>query len=293
MSEPKTVEELLATGVRVLDDSTHLFDDHDHNDEAAELMSYVLDEDDMDDVPDDYVPPRRERERFLALVARRSAGEPLPFLTRRITIYGLELAVRPGAFVPRPSSELTIEEALKKAKRIKNPVIVDVATGQGPIALVLAHELPTATVYGADIDAGGLRQARANARELGLDNAHFHRGDMYQPLPKKLRGNVDLITGHVPYVPAHELEDLPTEVREYEPLYTLMDESGDDLGLMRRAVAESVEWLRPGGWLMLELAEDLTKKVERMCRKAGFGKITSFTDEDELSWLVTARMPKG
>jgi release factor glutamine methyltransferase len=293
MSEPKTVDQLLTIAVRVLDDSTHLFDDHDHDDEAQELLSMVLDTEDLDEVPDDFIPPKRDRERFLALVARRAGGEPFPFLTGRIEIYGLTLKVRPGAFVPRPSSELTIDLAVKKMKRKKGAVIVDVCAGQGPIALCIAHELPAAQVYGCDIDAGGLAQGRANARELGLDNTKFLAGDMYAPLPARLKGNVDLIVGHVPYVPMDEIDDLPAEVREYEPLYTLSDESVDGLTLMRRAVAESVEWLAPGGWLMLELAEDLSKKVLRMCKKAGFTDLVVRSDEDDLSVVVEGRLPKA
>jgi release factor glutamine methyltransferase len=293
MSEPKTVDQLLTIGVRVLDDSTHLFDDHDHDDEAQELLAMVLDVDDLDEVPDDHVPSRRERERFLALIARRAGGEPFPFLTGRIEIYGLSLKVRPGAFVPRPSSELTIDLAVKKVKRKKEAIVVDVCAGQGPIALCIAHELENARVYGCDIDAGGLAQGRSNAKELGIDNVKFLAGDMYEPLPKRLKGSVDLIVGHVPYVPMDEIEDLPAEVREYEPLYTLSDESVDGLTLMRRAVDESVPWLAPGGWLMLELAEDLSKKVMRMCKKAGFTDLKIRSDDDDLSVVVEGRLPKG
>lgn len=293
MSEPKTVDQLLEIGLRVLDDSTHLFDDHDHETEAEELLAMTLGADDLDEVPDDFVPSRRERERFLSLIARRAGGEPFPFLTGHIEIYGVHLKVRSGAFIPRPSSELVIDKAVKKLRRKKNAVVVDVCSGQGPIALVIAHELRDATVYGADIDAGGLAQGRANAKEMGLTNVHFAKGDMYAPLPKKLKGRVDLITGHVPYVPHGELEDLPTEVREHEPIYTLTDLSDDGMYLMRRAVAEAPEWLKPGGWLMLELAEDIAKKVERLCKKAGFVDVKSGTDADRLSWVVEGRLPKA
>lgn len=293
MSEPKTVDQLLEIGLRVLDDSTHLFDDHDHEAEAEELLAMTLGAGDLDEVPDDFVPRRRERERFLSLIARRAGGEPFPFLTGHIEIYGVHLKVRSGAFIPRPSSELVIDKAVKKLRRKKKAVVVDVCSGQGPIALVIAHELRDATVYGADIDAGGLAQGRANAKEMGLTNVHFAKGDMYAPLPKKLKGRVDLITGHVPYVPHGELEDLPTEVREHEPIYTLTDLSDDGMYLMRRTVAEAPEWLKPGGWLMLELAEDIAKKVERLCKKAGFVDVKSGTDADRLSWVVEGRLPKA
>ncbi|MDQ4025838.1 MAG: peptide chain release factor N(5)-glutamine methyltransferase [Actinomycetota bacterium] len=292
MSEPKTISELLALGTRVLSDSTHIFDDHDNAREARELLALSLEVDvhDLDDTGPEV--PRRKRERYLSLVARRAGGEPLPFLTGRIEFWGLDLAVRPGAFVPRPSSELTVARALRRLRRRKSPVIVDVCTGAGPIALALADELPTGEVWGADISTEGLVQGRENARRLGLDNVRFKKSDMYGSLPARLRGNVDLITGHVPYVPLDEVEDLPAEVREFEPIYTLTDESFDGLGLMRRAVEESVEWLKPGGWLLLELSHDLPAKVRRIAKKAGLEDHGVARDDDDLSVVVEARKPE-
>lgn len=292
MSEPRTVDQLLEIGLRVLDDSTHVFDDHDHASEVEELLAMVLDGDDLDDVPDDHVPTRRQRERYLALIARRAGGEPFPFLTGHIEIYGIDFKVRPGAFVPRPSSELIIDLAVKKMRRKASPIIVDVCTGQGPIALAMAHELPESHVFGMDIDAGGLAQGRANAKELNIPNATFRKGDMYQPLPKKLRGSVDLITAHVPYVPQEELEDLPAEVKDHEPVYTLSDLSDDGLGLMRRAIDEAIPWLKRGGWIMLELADDLAPKVRKMCKKVGFVDLKIRSDNDDLSVVVEGRLPK-
>lgn len=289
MSEPRTVDQLLELGTRVLSDSTHIFEDHDNAAEARELLALTLDvdEDDLDEHDGDV--PRRSRDRFLSLVARRAGGEPFPFLTGRIEFWGLDLMVRPGAFVPRPSSELTVQRALRKLRRRKGPVVVDVCTGAGPIALALADELPTAEVWGADISVEGLAQGRENAKRLGLDNAHFKKSDMYDGLPARLRGSVDLITGHVPYVPAGEVDDLPSEVREFEPIYTLTDESQDGLGLMRRAVADAVDWLKPGGWLLLEMSHDLPPKIRRLVKKAGLEDHGVARDEDDLSVVVEAR----
>ncbi len=291
MSEPRTVEALVALGQRVLADSSHIFEDHDNRREAQELLAFCLAVD-PEDLDEDDSPPHRTRERYLSFVTRRAGGEPLPFLTGRIEFYGLDLEVRPGPFVPRPSSELTVARAARKLRRRKSPVVVDVCTGAGPIAIALADEFPGAEVWGADIDAGGLRQARRNARSLGVANAIFRNGDMYEGLPRRLRGRVDVITGHVPYVPLDEIEDLPSEVREHEPLYTLSDEmGGDGLGLMRRAVADSVEWLKPGGWLLLEISEDLSGRIRRLARRAGLEDKGVASDSDRLSVVVEARRP--
>lgn len=289
MAEPTTVRDLLTIGGRVLTDSTHIFDDHDNSQEARDLLAFVLGREEAA-LNDGEEIPRRSRERFLSLVARRAAGEPLPFLTGSIEFCDLDLKVKPGAFVPRPSSELTVEWASRRLKRIKNgAVVVDVCTGSGPIALALGHEFPDAEVWALDILAEGLAQGRANAKRLGIRNVRFKVSDMYEGLPRRLVGAVDVITGHVPYVPLGELEDLPAEVREHEPLDTLTDHSDDGLGLMERAVLEARRWLRKGGWLLLEMADDIAPEIEDMCREAGYDSVGIVSDDDELSVVVEGR----
>lgn len=290
MAEPRSVSELLALGERVLQDSTHLFEDHVHIDQARELLASALkiDEDDLDD---GFEPSRAHRDRYLALIARRAAGEPQPFLTGHIEFYGLDLRVWPGAFVPRPSSELTVDRALRRLRRKKSAIFVDVAAGTGPIALAVAQEMPDAEVWALDIDEVGLEHGRKNARRLGIGNIRFKGGDMYAPLPERLTGNVDMITGHVPYVPAGELEDLPTEVLEHEPVHTLTDEK-DGFYLLQRAIDEAVPWLKPGGWLLLELSDDIATKAGRLVREAGLKEEGIASDDDDLSVVVEARKPR-
>ena len=276
----------------MLSDSTHIFEDHDNADEAHELLAHVMEIDADDLEPEDDV-PKRTGEKYLALVARRAGGEPLPFLIGKIEFWGLELQVKPGAFVPRPSSELTVERALARLKKKKAPVVIDVCTGAGPIALAIADEIPKANVYGTDILDEGLNQGRKNARRLGINNVTLKQGDMYKSLPKSLRGSVDMITGHIPYVPADEIDDLPSEVREFEPLETLTDASHDGLFLVRHAIEEAPQWLKPGGWLLLEVSDDLPPKLRKLIRKAGLEDKGVATDEDDLSVVVEARKPKA
>ena len=287
MSEPRTVSQLILLGERVLDDSTHIFEDHINIDQARELLATVLRvaEDELDD---DLEPPKSQRDRYLALIARRAAGEPQPFLTGRIEFYGLDLKVWPGAFVPRPSSELTVHRAVRRLRRKRSPVVVDVAAGAGPIAMAIASDLPGAEIWALDIDRTALAHGRKNARRLGIDNVHFSAGDMYASLPARFEGSVDVITAHVPYVPAHELEDLPSEVRDFEPVHTLSDEQ-DGLYLLRRAITEAVPWLVPGGWLLLELSEDFAPKARRLVRKVGLRDEGVASDDDGLSIVVEAR----
>lgn len=289
MSEPRTVRDLLRLGERVLDDSSHIFEDHDNEQAARELLAHVL-KTQAGKLKLDRQVRAQQRDRYLAFIARRAAGEPMPFLLGYIDFYGLELKVRPGAFVPRPSSELIVDRAVRRLRRRKAPAVVDVCTGAGPIALAIADEIPEADVYGIDILAEGLSQGRANARRLGIQNVKLKRGDMYGSLPNRLRGKVDVITAHVPYVPANEVEDLPAEVAEYEPALTITD-SMDGTYLMDVAIRQSPEWLKPGGWLLLEMSDDFAPKARRLLKRYGLVDRGVASDNDGLSIVVEAQAP--
>ena len=240
--------------------------------EAEDLMMFALGvEEDPD--PSEEI-PGKVRRRFEAMVERRATGEPIPFIKGYTEFRGIELLAEPGSFVPRDSSEFLAEQAIRRLRRRKRPVHVDLATGVGTIALAVANEVPKATVYGADLSEDAVKLARKNAKGLGL-KATFRAGDMFDGLPKKIAGTVDVITLHPPYVPRAEVKDLPDEVRKWEPKHTLTDSSVDGLGLVVRAAEESERWLRPGGWLLIEVSPDRTKEVRRVMRDAGLREIAS------------------
>jgi release factor glutamine methyltransferase len=238
--------------------------------EARELLIHALGDepDPRDDVP------AKARHRFEAMVSRRATGEPIPFIKGYAEFRGLELIARPGVFVPRDSSEFLAEQAVRRLRRRKSPVSVDLATGGGTIALAVANEVRTATVYGTDVSEDAIKLARKNAKRLGLA-ATFRTGDLFDALPKKLRGGVDVITLHPPYVASGEIDDLPDEIREWEPVHTLSDRSDDGLGLIRRTVDEAPAWLRGRGWLLMEVDPDRARDVKPIFRRAGFRDVES------------------
>jgi release factor glutamine methyltransferase len=233
--------------------------------EAEELLLHVLGE---DPDPDEEIPPKARRE-FEALVARRADGEPIPYIKGYSAFRDIELIASPGVFVPRDSSEWLAEQAIRRLRGRRHPILVDLATGGGTIALAVADEVPKAEVYGTDVAADAVKLARRNARRLGLA-ATFARGDLFGALPKHLRGSVDVITLHPPYVARDEMEELPDEIREWEPEHTLTDRSADGLGLVERAAAEAPEWLARKGWLLVEVSPDRAKAAARVLTKAGF-----------------------
>jgi release factor glutamine methyltransferase len=211
------------------------------------------------------------------MVERRASGEPVQLIKGHAVFRGLEIEARPGVFVPRDSTEFLAEQAIRRLHGRRRPVAVDLATGGGAVALSIANEVPGARVFGSDISPAAVRVARHNAEGLRL-RATFVRGDLFGALPRRIAGNVDVITLHPPYVARGELRELPEEILRFEPVHTLTDQSFDGLGLVGRAVAEAPAWLRPGGWLLIEVSPDRARAVASVMRRGGLADVRSTMD---------------
>jgi release factor glutamine methyltransferase len=232
-----------------------------------------------------------QRRRFDALVERRLTGEPVNYITGHFRFYELDLVVRPGVFSPRASSELMVELAIARLRRRRGRrVAVDVATGTGAVALAVASETAGSEVWGVDISADAARLGRLNARRLHLDNVHFAAGDMLAALPRDLRGEVSVFTIHPPYVARAEVRTLPVEIRRFEPRHTLTDGSDDGLGLVRRLAAAAPAWLRPGGFVLIEIAPYLARATAAVVRRGGFHEVRSHRDSLGVTRVVVGRL---
>lgn len=218
------------------------------------------------------------RRRFEGLVGRRVAGEPVAMITGATEFLGLQLLVSKDVFVPRNSSELLARTAISRLRTRPKPLAVDVATGMGPVALAIAHRVRKARIIGLDISSRPLALARRNAARLGIRNVTFLRSDLLSGLDGKHRGLIDVLASHPPYVALGDLEDLPEEIRRFEPAESLTDESDDGLGLVRRLAREAPTWLRPGGWVMVEVSPNLSRRVRGIFIRNGFGRVKSLRD---------------
>ena len=256
--------------------------------EADELLSFALNVDRVD--PREEVPVLARR-RFDRMIARRAAGEPVQLITGQAVFRGMQIAARPGVFVPRDSTEYLAEQAIRRLRRRRRPIAVDLATGGGTVALAIANEVRGVRVFGTDISATAVRVARRNAERLRL-RATFRRGDLFGGLPGDLKGRVDVITLHPPYVAKDEVRELPEEIRRFEPAHTLTDRSLDGLGLVGRAASEGPRWLKAGGWLLIEVSPDRARAVTAMLRRNGFREVRSTMDRGfKVTRVLVGRRP--
>jgi release factor glutamine methyltransferase len=187
------------------------------------------------------------------LIARRAAGEPLQYITGQQEFFGLPFTVTPAVLIPRPETELLVEEVIRLAQlhNWTNPVIVDAGTGSGCIAVTLARELAGAQITATDISSEALVVAHRNADLNGVaERVQFVQSDWLDVLPADLRA--DFIVSNPPYVAAHEMPTLQREVREWEPALALTDQ-GDGLSCYRRLLADAPARLKPGGYFLCEL----------------------------------------
>lgn len=204
--------------------------------------------------------------RIESLFRRRALHEPLQYLVGTQSFRGRDFFVNPNVLIPRPETELIVEEVL--ASRFSNGPchMVDMGTGSGCLAVSLALDCPDAIVLATDCSVPALRVARENAQRHGvLQRIRFFRGDCLEPLAGlAFAGKISVIVSNPPYIPADQLDLLPRDVRAFEPRSAL-DGGLNGLEFYDRLLAESSALLHPGGMLVMEVgmnqSVDICQKV--------------------------------
>jgi release factor glutamine methyltransferase len=206
-------------------------------------------------------------------VADLLLGEPWRWAVTRCRFDDLELLAGPGTFLPRRVSERLVSAAAARVTSVERPLLVDVGTGCGAVALALARRHPSAQVLGLDLDAGALTWARRNALRLGSPHVDFAAGSLLDPLPASWRGRVSLVIANVPCVPPDACEgSLDAPVRAY------VGGGRDGLGLQRRLAEEARDVLGPGGWLLIQLAPSQWVPYRETLDRLGFEALETLGD---------------
>lgn len=221
------------------------------------------------------------------LVRRRLAGEPLQYVLGTAAFRRLELRVGPGVFIPRPETELVAERAMSLLPR--GGTIVDLCTGSGAIALSVADERPDARVVAAELSPDALRWATTNRDVLGLQ-VELCAGDLFGSLPRDLERRVDVVVSNPPYVDPGESAVLPRDVADHEPDMALFARGGGT-SVVERIAAAAPEWLRPGGWLVVEIGETQGPAVRALLERRGFADAAVAPDLTGRDRIAEGRWP--
>jgi release factor glutamine methyltransferase len=224
--------------------------------------------------------------RYDDALAQRAQGIPSQYITGHQEFWGMDFIVTPAVLIPRPETEHLIEAALSVALRLNNPKIVDVGTGSGCIALVLANELPDAEIDAVDISTEALEIARANAARHQLENrVRFRQNDLLEKFPTE---SFDLIVSNPPYVGESEEDQVQLEVRKFEPRHAVFAGSiGTEI--IQRLIPQAESALKPGGHLIIEISGSIVEGVKPLL--AAWEDVQVIPDLQSIPRIISAKKP--
>ncbi len=228
-----------------------------------------------------------EEAAFARSVERRRLGEPVSYILGEKEFWSLSFAVGPEVLIPRPETECLVEELLRHYRSPGSGLrILDIGTGSGAIAIVVARELPEARVTATDISPEAINLASRNAAAHGVaGRIAFLQGDLFAAAA----GEWDIICSNPPYVPEEEYERLPAGIRDFEPREALIA-GPDGLDYYRKIIREGAKRLKPGGWIFLEIGEGQRDAVEALFRDAGgYEEISFRKDYGGIDRVASAR----
>jgi release factor glutamine methyltransferase len=245
-----------------------------------------------------YAHPERElspdeTQRYDQALARRALGVPAQYITGHQEFWGMDLIVSPAVLIPRPETEHIVETVLELAKstverRASPPVIVDVGTGSGAIAVALAEELPAAEIHATDISQEALEVATANAARHELTSRiKFHQADLLKGFPP---ASFDFVVSNPPYVGESEEDSVQLEVRKFEPRNAVFA-GPTGLEVIERLIPQAKLTLKPGGWLLFEISGTIAEAVRH--NLAGWAEVRITNDLQGIARVVAAKKPSS
>jgi release factor glutamine methyltransferase len=226
-----------------------------------------------------------EAKRLDEMLARRARREPIQYILGEVEFYGLRIRVGPGVLIPRPETELLVEEAVRRLADRARPRVMELCTGSGCVALAVARQLPNATVAATESSKEALRYALENAALNGVDNVDFLAGSLFEPVPAE---RFDAVLSNPPYVATSDIDGLAPEIRNWEPREAL-DGGPDGLDFYRQIIPRAKAHLLPGGLVIVEMGAALAPAVTEMARAAGLTAEAPLRDWGGCDRVMTMR----
>lgn len=243
----------------------------------------------------DFTPGRLDDAQYeyvLELVEQRLLHVPLAHLTGRQDFMGHVMLASADALIPRKETEILGNAAVAAIQKIdrSNPLVIDVCTGAGNVALAMAESAPQARVFGADLSADAIELAKRNASFLNREDVEFRCGDLLEPFRnREILGSVDVLTCNPPYISSSRVATMPEEISRHEPKLAF-DGGPFGVGLIRRLVKEAPDFLKPGGWLLFEIGLGQGRGMARTLeRNPNFDTVNTHSDADGEIRVVEAR----
>jgi release factor glutamine methyltransferase len=229
---------------------------------------------------------QRHADTYKTFIKRRIKGEPSAYITGHREFFSLDFHVDKHVLIPRPETELLVEQAMLRAKKYQHPVIVDVGTGSGAIVVSLAKNLPDAEIYAVDISKAALKVAGRNCLKHGVeDRVKLLRGDLLEPVPAL----VDIIVANLPYVITAEVPQMNTA--GFEPLLAL-DGGADGMDVVKRLCLQSKDRIRQGGCLLLEIGLGQSQKTSAILQELyPIAAIESLADFSGIARVICLTLP--
>ncbi len=210
---------------------------------------------------DDYELSADEESAFQALLQRRAEREPFQYITGKQEFYGLDVMVAPGVLIPRPETEMIVENAIGILNGLENPRFCEVGIGSGCISVSILFNVAKTSAIGLDVSERALEISEINAETHKVSaRLELKKSDVFAALSGE---KFDLIVSNPPYIPRADIAGLQVEVRDFEPLNALTDD-GDGLSIIEKIVRAAPQYLNDGGFLLLEIGFGQAEAVENL-----------------------------
>lgn len=255
--------------------------------EAVSLVAFALQKDQTFLIAhNDYRLSVEEEKHFENLLRRRASHEPLQYIRGSQEFYGLDFIVTPDVLIPRPETELIVENAINILRDSETPHFCEIGVGSGCISISILHEVKNASAVGVDISEKALKIARKNAeKNFVSERLRFEVSNVFSALQNE---KFELIVSNPPYISNREMRDLQPEVRNFEPLTALTD-GQDGFSIIEKIIFESPKFLKHSGYLLMEIGFNQSSRVSAMFDSAVWESTEFLTDLQGIPRTVKAK----